>query len=507
MHRALHPEGSRLVASVSASALVLLALVVGLAGPPSAAACPGSRPFTSGEGRVFTAGICPIEPCPPGAPSVTADLRGSFWELGAGSPNPGEGNDSGEWPAREGAYPEETGWLVTSPDGAPRIASDWAFDPRVDGCIADGCMAMLLSDQLQGEGYFAAVTAPAGPDGEFTLTTGDLALARIERPVIRSATRLPPDGFRFMFAPYGSPVAGLRHDPSCAPAMPRGYRLYQRSLPPGRPEPFDRDRQGWTVAAGGEGPDATPLPFGSSAVVTVPRYCAGWRVLFAVSLVFDGAFETPLLSASTGAALSMDVDHDCDGWPGFSENPDLPPDCDDSEPAVYPLAPQVCDHRNNDCFHPAWPGLAGTNEDGPDDDGDSWTGSCDNCPRDFNPSQSDRDGDGDGDLCDLDDGTILFRDWASDRVGWQNELGFDSWNLYRGSLGVLAATGTYTQPPGSVPAAGRECGLPLPEHADPFVPVAGEPAFYLVTGVGGGTEGDLGTDGAGRARLNTLRCP
>jgi len=53
-------------------------------------------------------------------------------------------------------------------------------------------------------------------------------------------------------------------------------------------------------------------------------------------------------------------------------------DCADTDPAVWPTAPQVCDGRNNDCRHPNWPSLAGTNET--DDDGDSLAecqGDCD----------------------------------------------------------------------------------------------------------------------------------
>ena len=51
------------------------------------------------------------------------------------------------------------------------------------------------------------------------------------------------------------------------------------------------------------------------------------------------------------------VDADSDG---FLSNAD----CDDSNPAVYPGAPQVCwDGVNNDCQHPAWPGLASTWEE------------------------------------------------------------------------------------------------------------------------------------------------
>ncbi len=52
-------------------------------------------------------------------------------------------------------------------------------------------------------------------------------------------------------------------------------------------------------------------------------------------------------------------------------------DCDDANPDVYPLAPQICDGLNNDCNHASWPGLAGTNEADADGDGFSTcSGDC-----------------------------------------------------------------------------------------------------------------------------------
>ena len=53
-------------------------------------------------------------------------------------------------------------------------------------------------------------------------------------------------------------------------------------------------------------------------------------------------------------------------------------DCDDSDPMTHPGATQTCDAVNNDCQHPAWPSLDGTNE--ADDDADSLSecqGDCD----------------------------------------------------------------------------------------------------------------------------------
>jgi hypothetical protein len=59
-------------------------------------------------------------------------------------------------------------------------------------------------------------------------------------------------------------------------------------------------------------------------------------------------------------------------------------DCDESNPTVFPGAPQVCDGVNNNCAAPGYPSLANTNEG--DDDGDSFS-ECQGDCGDANPAQ------------------------------------------------------------------------------------------------------------------------
>lgn len=142
-----------------------------------------------------------------------------------------------------------------------------------------------------------------------------------------------------------------------------------------------------------------------------------------------------------------------------------------------------------------------------DVDGDGVGDVCDNCRGDYNPSQSDVDGDGEGDVCDLDDGTIyvLFR--SRDGIDWQAESGWATWNVYRGSLKLLKATGIYTQDPTVEPLAARFCGLDATQMVEAFAPGPGSAVHYLVTGVNGAVEGDLGFDSAGNPRPNDNPCP
>jgi hypothetical protein len=136
-----------------------------------------------------------------------------------------------------------------------------------------------------------------------------------------------------------------------------------------------------------------------------------------------------------------------------------------------------------------------------DFDADSRGDACDNCLFVFNPTQSDYKADNQGDLCDLDDGLIyLFNTGDPNYVEWQSEDGFSSWNVYRGDLAVLKATGVYTQAPGSNPLAARTAGITVPwlQDVDPVPP--GKVAFYLVTGMSSGIESSLGTDSHGNER-------
>ncbi|MCP3980720.1 MAG: hypothetical protein GY716_15570 [bacterium] len=143
---------------------------------------------------------------------------------------------------------------------------------------------------------------------------------------------------------------------------------------------------------------------------------------------------------------------------------------------------------------------------GIDTDADGILDACDNCPLVFNPEQTDTDADGLGDACDPTSGVIRISVEPGNLLMWGTVDPYDAWNLYRGDLQVLRTTGSYTQAPGSTSRAMHQCGLINPWYPDAEDPQSGTVAIYLVTGIAGGIESTLGTQGDGSPRLNGFPC-
>lgn len=264
---------------------------------------------------------------------------------------------------------------------------------------------------------------------------------------------------------------------------------------------------------------------------------------------------------------SSDVVLQCSAPPGYSLTGG---DCDDSSSLVYPGAPEVCDQVDDNCNGQIDEDALGVDSDGDgihnvcdncrtaynptqqDTDHDSWGNACDNCiaiPNasqsdldsdhrgdacdncadtynpfqddydadavgdacddcifDSNASQGDIDSDFEGDVCDLNDGLILVTLTDQYQINWQQEEGFQAFNEYRGNLAVLRQSGVYTQDPATTPLAERNCYVFDPSVSDGPEPPIGQGVFYLVTGMSGGIESDLGNNSSGVPRPNSNPC-
>jgi hypothetical protein len=86
--------------------------------------------------------------------------------------------------------------------------------------------------------------------------------------------------------------------------------------------------------------------------------------------------------------FELSADDDNDGFPADY-------DCDDTDPSVYPGAPEISNGIDDDCD--------GDVDEDFDSDGDGVADSLDNCPDVANPNQTDSDEDNVGAACDCDD--------------------------------------------------------------------------------------------------------
>ena len=239
-----------------------------------------------------------------------------------------------------------------------------------------------------------------------------------------------------------------------------------------------------------------------------------------------------LTGASSGTMISQNTLHDENDQATFGIYHDVPgshPSYLCTNPCIGTLHPTECLHETSDPAYQTDSDLDGTVDACEDDDADGVYGqddncqgqpnplqtdsdldgigdACDNCVFEPNPAQADFNSDAEGDLCDLDDGLIYVRFPDRDSLNWQLEQEFSRWNIYRGDLTLLLTEGAYTQRPGSNPLAARRCRRSAPPWHDARPPSPGQVAFYLITGVQGLTESDLGHDSSGQLRPNAFPC-
>ena len=377
-----------------------LMVVLLLSAPSAWSVCALSRPISTFQGQgfsyIYTPGLCDGGyPCSPGG-SVTDDLTGTFWAIGSGDPQVGQGNDNGSWPALQGSPGNfGLGWVYNeSAYGYPAfILTNWNADPRIDGCVDDSpeiCTAILLNDVLEGQGYFAYLTAAFNVDsfgygqpGSLPISLGPLPSAELLGVV--------PTGNELL-AQVGLPPLdeGIYTSANCSAQAPVGFRLFGRAVARGAPAPPSVDTaNGWTVVPGGASADGGPIPLGQVASLQVECSVEPADFYVVPQLVFDSGYTS--LLGPTGTPIPIDGSAACTAEPGDADGDGVSDleDCDFLDPDIYPGAPQICDGKNNDCDDPNYPALTGTNEVDGDFDGLSGcAGDCDNSNPQIRPGAS-----------------------------------------------------------------------------------------------------------------------
>jgi hypothetical protein len=300
--------------ALAAFVLVLLAFAV----QPVEAACADARLITgfnvstSERSYIHTPGVCPGGGGTCAAPyysSVTGYISGDFWAVGSGDPfNLLSGIDNGGFHVgTAGQYIDlYSGWITGSSFFYPaEINTSWGEDPSIDGCpdtlAGAKCTAILLSDRLGSQGFFAFVTAAANAGANYVFTRpggAPINLAPVPSVGITGSTRLGPTQVQLTVAPpFGSnpgPAEGFYLDSACAGVgTPTGWRVRSQSAPGhGNPAPTDRDVADWGTSLG------TATNFGSSQTVTAS--CTGDQdIWLAYTILYDSGLELSYLGGNS----------------------------------------------------------------------------------------------------------------------------------------------------------------------------------------------------------------
>jgi hypothetical protein len=245
-------------------------LVVAATMQPAQAACAGPRLLDTLAAYIVTnpawggaggTGTCAYGGCyaSESAAPVSENLSGVFWAfdvLGDGSggdPAIPAGNDNGAWGSENwtmvninvGPFPNGyyhyPAWLTTQnpeTNGGAGNPFGWDSTALIDGCVGnvtpgtdfDECSCLLLTDEWEGQGYFAILSAKSTGNGNFFFfdTIGEtVQLAPIPAPSVTMAERNADTGdVTFMIDVPPVPAAGDYRDPECGCNF--GFRVYSQ---------------------------------------------------------------------------------------------------------------------------------------------------------------------------------------------------------------------------------------------------------------------------------------
>lgn len=282
---------------IAAATLAIVALLAS----PVWAVCGVARLIQTAD--VQTPGVCPGAFCyGPYYTSVTSNLKGAWWALGAGDPNLLAGNDNGSFPAIANPTASNAGfptfmynygqWVTGYLYYPVTVNTTWAADGGIDNCV-DGvagtkCTAILLSDTFGGQGYFALATDEAGAaTGNYDFRgLGTINLVQIPKAGIDGSNRVSNTQVDLTVAGIGDISGGLYLDPACDALGPiSGYRVYSQNIAGhGGAPPASRDISQWTALSAPQANLNMPT--------VVSATCSGEADIYlSYSVAFDSGYE------------------------------------------------------------------------------------------------------------------------------------------------------------------------------------------------------------------------
>ncbi len=423
-------------------------------------------------------------------PTPSADVGGFFWEHGYGDPMDGMGTDSGSITSGFPVGPGDAPWVRR--DLAPAsIDWDW-FYYGSDGCLSagsgSGVMVVYVLDNDPVRPNYAVLAVSGSdtpvPGHDFDrINTGEGVTGNEVRlrplllvPVVLSVTAVAPDQVSVDVASALSSINTHDDQNGAGPYvdlfdLTGVTELFHRA--PGSTEetaipgciatgctavliPSDHELcwAGSAAVAGKAEPGTGTCNGGAMDTLScIPDYAGDACVILGGLCVQAPPTYFPMGPEIPGGCTTTGAPQDSDG-DGFFAGAD----CDDTDAAIYPGAPHVCDGRNNDCDHAAWPALP-----------EAECFDVDNLRID-------------------DAGGLVRLDWDTPSEG------ADSYEICRGT--------------GSDLLNGDNGGTPwisatTNQAESPDLLGPGELSFYLVAGIRDGVQGSLGRDSLGQERVAT----
>jgi hypothetical protein len=324
-----------------------------LGSPAADAGCPGSQLLDATFSYLVSnpnwGGVGGTETCgqfgcyaTDSDPPVSADMKGVYWHLGHGDPALGVGSDSGLFAGGFGpneywlkqrssttclralGTPEECSgvpfangmyhypaWISldlgeeTEPHNTTGPPVTWS-SPDADGCGPANppeteCTCMMLTDEWNGAGYFATLSARSDPLGNTNIdpfpppaTGGVISLAEIPRPRITGSVRNATSGDVTFQVTHDALTGGTYPKDSCGTCL-GGFKVFGQIVARGSAAPTDRSIGGWIELSDGTGAAQPTTALGGTATVraecnpTVPQ-----DLYLAIAIVGEGA--TPFLT-------------------------------------------------------------------------------------------------------------------------------------------------------------------------------------------------------------------
>lgn len=278
----------------------------------------GGTPNTGGNDSCGYYGGCYLSQSDP---PISSAFAGTFWAWApgdqGGDPKFLAGNDNGSWSintwTKQVTLPTADPYIYpaffTVNDGPyggiPGSTPNWASTFEVDGCVGnvtpsvpnDECTCVLFTDEWDGQGYFALLSAKSTANGNFIFDGQSIIrLAPIPQPSVSMSER---DGATsdvlFEVGIPAIPAAGDYRDPQCGCDV--GFRVYSQLV----------GREGMPPAGR---TTCTPQDYENSPdfpVVPVDQICAGLGLNWVPAT--DAAGEAQPVTPIGGNAM---VRVDCD---------------------------------------------------------------------------------------------------------------------------------------------------------------------------------------------------